>query len=81
MDATPDRPWPCRLFGCRWDFAAEGSTLRWACARCGRTESREYADPRFAQRMAAALNRGAPRPPTGFLAIMGGVLHRDRHRE
>lgn len=76
-----ERPWLCRFFGCRWDFGAEGSTLRWRCARCGSARSREYADPESAQRMAAALNRGGPRPPTGFLAALGGTLHRGDRRD
>lgn len=71
------RPWPCRLLGCRWDFAADGSTLYWACRRCARHGERRYAEEAAARRMAAALNRGAPGPPLGLLAALGGTLHRE----
>ena len=48
----------CRLRGHRMRFWAEGSTMRWACEReCGTRGSKEYEDPRSAQRYAPAFDR------------------------
>ena len=65
----------CRLFGCRWRFGAEGRVLSWWCERgCPSGGEKTYATAEEASRMAAVLDR-EPRP-MGFLAALGGTLHR-----
>ena len=50
-------PLGCTLFGHRPRFWAEGSTLRWECARdCDDGGSRDYASAADASRMAASLD-------------------------
>jgi hypothetical protein len=66
----------CRVFGCRWRFGAEGRVLTWWCARgCPSGGSKVYETPD----MAAAMDR-EPRGPLGFLAVLGGTLHRERRQ-
>ena len=68
----------CRIFGCRFRFAAEGSTLRWSCDRgCPSGGEKAYAGEDDARRMAAVLDR-EPRSPANVLALLGGTIHRDR---
>jgi hypothetical protein len=64
------------VFGCRRRFGADGPVLSWWCARgCSSGGEKTYASADEASRMAAVLDR-EPRP-LGFLAILGGTLHRD----
>src|SRR5918993_3723307 len=71
----------CRIFGCRFRFAAEGSTLRWWCDRgCPSGGEKAYAGEDDARRMAAVLDR-EPRSPANVLALLGGTIHRDRNRD
>ena len=66
----------CRVFGCRWRFGAEDRVLSWWCARgCPSGGEKTYATAEEASRMAAALDR-EPRP-MGFLAVLGGTVHRE----
>jgi hypothetical protein len=68
----------CRLFGCRFRFAAEGTELRWWCARgCPSGGEKVSAREDDARRMAAALDR-EPRSPARIIALLGGTLHRER---
>ena len=70
----------CRIFGCRWRFGAEDRVLSWWCARgCPSGGEKTYATAADAARMAAAMDR-EPRSPLGFLAVLGGTLHRERDR-
>jgi hypothetical protein len=67
----------CRVFGCRFRFAAEGSRLHWWCARgCPSGGEKRYAREDDARRMAAALDR-EPRGPGRILALLGGTIHRE----
>ena len=51
-------PLACRVFGHRWRFTAEDSTMRWACERgCGAAGEKHYATPEDAGRYARALDR------------------------
>lgn len=75
------RRFPCLVLGHRWVFSAEGSTLRWGCARgCPVGGTREYATADEATKRLAVVNRGAPRPPLGLLAALGGTVHREPKR-
>jgi hypothetical protein len=48
----------CRLLGHRLRFAAEGTELRWDCARgCGAAGKRRYERAEDARRYARALSR------------------------
>jgi hypothetical protein len=48
----------CRLMGHRFDFWADGETMRWECAReCGAVGEKRYASAAEAQRYARAFNR------------------------
>jgi hypothetical protein len=68
----------CRIFGCRFRFAAEGATLSWWCARgCPSGGEKVYAGEEDARRMAAVLDR-EPRSPAAILALLGGTIHRER---
>jgi len=70
------KPLVCRLFGHDWWFWREGRALRWNCARgCDVGGHKEYASPEEAERYLPHLNR-RPRPPTSFLAVLGGTLTR-----
>lgn len=67
----------CRVFGCRWRFGAEGRVLSWWCARgCPSGGEKVYDTLAEADRMAAAMDH-EPRGPLGFLAVIGGTLHRE----
>ena len=67
----------CRVFGCAWRFGAEDRVLSWWCARgCPSGGEKTYATEADAARMAVALDR-EPRSPLGFLAALGGMLHRE----
>ena len=51
-------PLPCRVFGHRPRFWAEGATMRWECDRdCTAGGSREYASEADAERYARAFDR------------------------
>jgi hypothetical protein len=48
----------CRVFGHRYAFRTEGSTMLWECDRCGyRGGWKSYATPAAAQHYAAAFDR------------------------
>jgi hypothetical protein len=48
----------CRVLGHRWRFSAEGTTMRWACARgCGAGGEKRYESVERAARYARALDR------------------------
>jgi len=67
----------CRVFGCRFRFAAEGTRLHWWCARgCPSGGEKRYASEDDARRMAAVLDR-EPRNPANVLALLGGTIHRE----
>lgn len=67
----------CRVFGCRWRFGAEGAVLSWWCARgCPSGGEKAYATPEEANRMADSMDH-EPSGPLGFLAVLGGTLHRE----
>lgn len=85
--ADPDRtstarPLRCRLIGCAWVFDVEDRAVVWRCQRgCGREGWREYESEAEARRFAGRLRRGAPEPPLGLLAALGGgVVRRDDPR-
>jgi hypothetical protein len=47
----------CRVFGHRYRFEADGTTMRWTCERgCGAGGSKEYATPEDAALFAAAFD-------------------------
>ncbi len=47
----------CRVFGHRYRFWADGSTMRWECARaCGAGDSKEYPTAEEAARYARAFD-------------------------
>jgi hypothetical protein len=53
-----ENPLACRVFGHRWRFTAEDSTMRWTCARgCGAAGEKRYANPEDARRYAGAFDR------------------------
>jgi hypothetical protein len=67
----------CRVFGCRWRFGAEGPELSWWCERgCPSGGRKVYESAQEAAAMAAAMDR-EPRSPLGFLAVLGGTVHRE----
>jgi len=67
----------CRIFGCRFRFAADEHVLRWWCQRsCPSGGSKGYPSPADAARMAAAPDR-EPRGPAAVLAPLGGTVHRE----
>ena len=48
----------CRVAGHLYRFRAEGSTMRWECARCGAIGGHKtYSDPEQAERFAKAFDR------------------------
>ena len=66
----------CRVLGHRLVFAADGSLLRWHCARrCGVSGHKRYADSGRAQRYATAFNHrdaddlGSRAPLIGLLPL------------
>ena len=51
-------PVACAVLGHRYRFAAEGTTMRWSCERCGAVGgTKEYASAGEASRYAAAFDR------------------------
>jgi hypothetical protein len=47
----------CRVFGHRYRFSADGSTMHWRCQRgCGAGGSKTYPSPGEASRYATALD-------------------------
>jgi hypothetical protein len=77
-------PLACRVFGHRWRFTAQDSTMRWACERgCGAAGEKRYATPEDARRYARALDREdrsdiGRRPLLSLLPI--GLARRARRR-
>jgi hypothetical protein len=70
----------CRVFGCRWRFGADGPVLSWWCARgCPSGGEKTYDSVEQANQMADVMGR-EPRAPLGFLAVLGGTLHREPRR-
>jgi hypothetical protein len=68
----------CRVFGCRFRFAAEDRVLHWWCQRgCPSGGTKEYPSRAEAEQMAATLDQ-EPRSPAMLLAGLGGTLHRER---
>ena len=64
----------CRVFGHRYRFAATGTQMRWACARCGHEGGvKEYPTPEDARRFAAAFDR-EDRQDLGRRAPLIGLL-------
>jgi hypothetical protein len=48
----------CAIFGHRYRFGSEGTTLRWTCERCGATGGeKEYGSVAEAARFAKAFDR------------------------
>ena len=47
----------CRVVGHRWRFWADGSTMWWACERCGSGDHKEYETAEDAERYARAFDR------------------------
>jgi hypothetical protein len=48
----------CTVFGHKPEFWTEGSTMRWACERCGlQAGSKTYPSSAEAEHLAAAFNR------------------------
>lgn len=73
----------CRLLGHRYRFSAEGTTMRWACARCGAGGSKEYASSDDAARYARGLDREdrdavGRRTPLGLMPL--ALVRRLRRR-
>jgi hypothetical protein len=75
----------CRFFGHRSRFAADGATMSWSCARCGRTGGEKtYGSAAGAQQFAAALDRedrenlGRRAPLVGLLPLRLWRAWRDR---
>jgi Prophage protein (DUF1660) len=76
----------CRVFGHRYRFAADGSTMTWTCARCGHLGGeKSYGSPAEAKQYAAALDRedredlGRRAPLVGLLPLRLWRSWRDRH--
>jgi hypothetical protein len=63
----------CRIFGHRYRFTAEGTTMRWRCARCGAGGDKRYASAREAERYARAFDR-EDRDDLGRRAPLIGLL-------
>jgi len=64
----------CRLFGHRFRFRAQGSTIAWACQRCGKSGGeRVYSSAAEAERYAAAFDR-EDRDDMGRHAPLIGLL-------
>jgi hypothetical protein len=76
----------CRVFGHRHRFTADGATMSWSCARCGRRGGEKtYASAAEAKHFAAALDRedredlGRRAPLVGLLPLRLWRAWRDRH--
>lgn len=64
----------CRVFGHRYRFSADGSTMRWTCARgCGAGGAKDYPTAADAQRYARELDR-EDREDLGRRAPLFGLL-------
>jgi hypothetical protein len=64
----------CRTLGHRYRFAASGTEMRWACARCDHEGGiKQYATPDEARRYAAAFDR-EDRQDLGRRAPLFGLL-------
>jgi hypothetical protein len=51
-------PLACRTFGHRYRFSVDGSTMTWACGRCGADGgAKDYASAAEAERFARAFDR------------------------
>jgi hypothetical protein len=77
----------CRVFGHRYRFRADASTMTWACARCGNVGGEKtYASIEEAQRYAAAFDRedredmGRRAPLVGLLPLRLWRAWRDSRR-
>jgi hypothetical protein len=75
----------CRVFGHRHRFRHDGSTMSWACERCGAVGGEKtYASEADARRYAAAFDRedrsaiGNRAPLIGLLPLRIWRLWRDR---
>jgi hypothetical protein len=75
----------CRLLGHRFRFSAEGSTMRWQCARgCGAGGEKRYESVADAERYARAFDRedrddlGRRGPQFGLLPLRLWRRLRDR---
>ena len=70
----------CRVFGCRFRFAAEDRVLEWWCQRgCPSGGKKAYASEEEAMRIASVLDR-EPRSPANILALLGGTMHREKRQ-
>jgi hypothetical protein len=76
----------CRVVGHRYRFRAEGTTMTWACERCGTVGgAKEYASPEDAARYARGLDRedrsdlGRRAPLVGLLPLRLWRTWRDRN--
>ena len=77
----------CRLFGHRYRFRADMSTMTWACVRCGNVGGQKtYASIEEAQRYAAVFDRedredmGRRAPLVGLLPLRLWRAWRDSRR-
>jgi hypothetical protein len=75
----------CRLFGHRFRFQAEGSSMTWSCERCGESGgTKEYGSPDEAAQFARAFDRedradlGRRAPLVGLLPLRLWRMWRDR---
>jgi hypothetical protein len=75
----------CRIFGHRYRFVAEDTTMAWTCERCGTPGGRkDYATADEAARFAGALDRedrsdlGRRAPLIGLLPLRIWRAWRDR---
>jgi hypothetical protein len=77
-------PFACRLFGHRFRFSADGSTMRWACERCAEGGTKDYPSAADAQLYAHAFDRddrqdlGRRAPLVGLLPLRLWRYWRDR---
>lgn len=77
MSKLPAKTFACRVMGHRWHFGVDGADVVWRCIRgCGEGGRTTRKDAEDARRFAAALERGAPGPPEGLLAALGGGVVR-----
>ena len=77
----------CTVFGHRYRFRADGSTMRWSCERCGAAGGeKRYATAADAERYARAFDRedredlGRRAPLIGLLPLRLWRMLRDRRR-
>jgi hypothetical protein len=75
----------CRIFGHRYRFVAEGTTMSWTCERCGSPGGRkDYATADEAEQFVRALDRedrsdlGRRAPLIGLLPLRIWRAWRDR---